>query len=76
MHGGSGLDSDIYPCVIKAGISKINYCSAMSNKVLKQIMTDLEEKSSQENIYLQDFIDLELAYFTQEMEKVIQKFKP
>lgn len=76
MHGGSGLDPAIYPRVIQAGISKINYYSAMSNKVLTQIMKDLKEKQKQENIYLQDFIDLELAYFTNEMKAVIQQFRP
>src|SRR5699024_9623161 len=50
MHGGSGLDPEIYPRVIQAGISKINYYSAMSNKVLIHIMKDLEDKSRQESI--------------------------
>lgn len=40
------------------------------------VMFDGSALTFEENIYLQDFIDLELAYFTQEMEKVIQKFKP
>src|SRR5699024_3027941 len=75
MHGGSGLDPEIYPRVIQAGISKINYYSAMSNKVLIHIMKDLEDKSRQESIYLQDFIDLELDYFTEEMQAVIEKFR-
>lgn len=75
MHGGSGLDPEIYPRVIQAGISKINYYSAMSNKVLIHIMKDLEDKSRQESIYLQDFIDLELDYFAEEMQAVIEKFR-
>lgn len=46
----------------------------MSNKVLTHIMKDLEDKSRQESIYLQDFIDLELDYFAEEIQAVIEKF--
>jgi len=37
MHGGSGLEFEIYPEIISAGISKINYYSALSEKAVGDI---------------------------------------
>lgn len=74
MHGGSGLDLDVYGKVIDNGISKINYYSAMSNKVLMKMLSDLQEKSQNDSVYLQDAIDLELGYFEEEMRIVIRLF--
>lgn len=75
MHGGSGLDPEVYPKVINSGITKINYYSAMSNKLLKRILANLNSKNKDENIYLQNFIDLELEYFTEGMKHVISTFR-
>ncbi|MDN6731116.1 MAG: class II fructose-bisphosphate aldolase [Tetragenococcus koreensis] len=40
MHGGSGLDTETYEKAIDIGVAKINYYSAMSNKVTKRILND------------------------------------
>lgn len=75
MHGGSGLDTEIYGKVIDIGVSKINYYSAMSNKIINRIVSELQSEKKNRNIYLQDSIDLELEYFEEEMRKVIRLFK-
>jgi len=75
MHGGSGLDPDIYGKAIDSGASKINYYSAMSNKVTERIINHLKTASEQHAIYLQDGVDLELEYFEEEMKKVIRLFR-
>lgn len=75
MHGGSGLDEEIYAKVINRGVAKINYYSAMSNKITNRIVSELQEKREQDSIYLQDTVDLELRYFEEEMRKVIRLFR-
>ncbi|WP_339283763.1 class II fructose-bisphosphate aldolase [Oceanobacillus sp. FSL K6-3682] len=75
MHGGSGLDEEIYAKVIDNGVSKINYYSAMSNKITNRIMNELQDASENEPVYLQDAIDLELKYFEEGMRKVIRLFR-
>ncbi|GBD79691.1 hypothetical protein TEHD86_0162 [Tetragenococcus halophilus subsp. halophilus] len=75
MHGGSGLDPETYEKAIDIGVSKINYYSAMSNKVIKRIMNELQTTSEHHEIYLQDSVDLELKYFEEEMRKTIRMFR-
>lgn len=75
MHGGSGLAEEIYGKVIDRGVAKINYYSAMSNKIINRIMSDLQETSRSKSVYLQDAVDLELRYFEEEMRKVIKLFR-
>lgn len=75
MHGGSGLSEEVYHNVINSGVAKINYYSAMSNKVLNKILITLSENFEPNNLYLQDFVDLELKLFEDEMKKVIKLFK-
>ncbi|MBG9986356.1 class II fructose-bisphosphate aldolase [Facklamia sp. DSM 111018] len=74
MHGGSGINREVYINVIKNGVSKINYYSAMSNKVLNKIINKLETDFEIDNRYLQDFVDMELTYFIEEMREVIKLF--
>lgn len=75
MHGGSGLDTETYEKAIDIGVSKINYYSAMSNKVTKRILNELQSASEHHEIYLQDSVDLELKYFEEEMKKTIRLFR-
>lgn len=75
MHGGSGLDPETYEKAIDSGVSKINYYSAMSNKVTKRVLNELQSASEHHAIYLQDSVDLELAYFEEEMRKIIRLFR-
>lgn len=74
LHGGSGLEENVYKEVINRGISKINYYSAMSNDIMKRISNDLSDEKIYSQVYLQDAIDLELKYFKEEMRKVIRLF--
>ena len=37
MHGASGLSLDVYPEIVKAGISKFNYYSAISRQAVYEI---------------------------------------
>ncbi|MDN6391752.1 MAG: class II fructose-bisphosphate aldolase [Lactococcus lactis] len=75
MHGGSGLDTKTYEKAIDIGVSKINYYSAMSNKVTEKIVNNLQSTRGQHEIYLQDSVDLELEYFEEEMKKIIRLFR-
>lgn len=75
MHGGSGLDTETYEKAIDIGVAKINYYSAMSNKVTKRILNELQSASEHHEIYLQDSVDLELKYFEEEMKKTIRLFR-
>lgn len=75
MHGGSGLDTEVYKKVIDNGISKINYYSAMSNRVTNKIILELRQKNENKDIYLQDLVDLELDYFEDEMRSIIKVFQ-
>jgi len=75
MHGGSGLDTETYEKAIDIGVSKINYYSAMSSKVTKRILNELQSASEHHEIYLQDSVDLELKYFEEEMKKTIRLFR-
>jgi fructose-bisphosphate aldolase class II len=43
MHGASGLEEGEYGRIIDAGISKINWYSAMSRKAVAHLRTQLEE---------------------------------
>lgn len=74
MHGGSGLAIEIYGKAIDNGVSKINYYSAMSNKVTKKIIHHLQSSREHREIYLQDDVDLELKYFEEEMRETIRLF--
>lgn len=74
MHGESGLAIEIYGKAIDNGVCKINYYSAMSNKVTKKIIHHLQSSSERREIYLQDGVDLELKYFEEEMRETIRLF--
>ena len=51
MHGGSGLEKDIYLQVIRNGISKINYYSACSRLTANEIK---ERLNRTENVFFHD----------------------
>lgn len=75
MHGGSGLPRELYYEVISRGVVKINYYSAMSNKVLNKVIGILNNEIPENERYLQNFVDLELKYFKEEMQDIIKLFR-
>ncbi|MHC5248994.1 class II fructose-bisphosphate aldolase [Enterococcus sp. LJL90] len=75
VHGGSGLADEEYKKMIDLGISKINFYSEMSyavtNRLLAEVTTRLDNGKKQ---FLQDLVDLEKQYVTEEISKKIQVF--
>ncbi|KRL88080.1 tagatose-1,6-bisphosphate aldolase [Lacticaseibacillus pantheris DSM 15945 = JCM 12539 = NBRC 106106] len=72
VHGGSGLKTEEYQQMAQMGITKINFYSDMANRVARHIVSDLVQKG--EDIYIQDWTDLQLKYVTDDLAQKIRVF--
>jgi len=70
MHGGSGLDRTSYAAVIAAGISKINYYSAMGIAVTRMLRAYLATAPDNELIFHQ-VIDFTIKQFYTETSRLL-----
>jgi ketose-bisphosphate aldolase len=71
MHGASGLELDMYPKIIDAGISKLNYYSTLAHNVVKAISLCMRQGNI--SAY-HDLVDYAVDCFYSEMKKLIHTF--
>jgi fructose-bisphosphate aldolase class II len=72
MHGASGLEYEEYPRIVEAGISKINYYSALSRKAVSEISVCMsgESKTGYHN-----FVECAVDSFYSQMKFLMRLFK-
>jgi fructose-bisphosphate aldolase class II len=70
MHGASGLTFDSYQGIIEAGISKINYFSAMCRGIYGQMRDFLE--SAGEDAFCINTIPMSIDFWYRENKKLLQ----
>ena len=73
MHGGSGLPDDIYPQIIDAGISKINYYTNISRKGALSTAAICERVGK--DIIQHAIITDSIECYYQESKRVLQLFR-
>ncbi len=71
MHGASGLSYDMYPKVIKAGITKVCYYTAMARSAVTDILKCMNtgEKSA-----YHDIVECSIDYFFSETKHLMRTF--
>jgi fructose-bisphosphate aldolase, class II len=72
MHGASGLDLDMYPKIIDAGISKLNYYSTLAHNVVDGINYCMRQGNK---CAYHDLVDCTVDSFYDEMKKLIRVFR-
>lgn len=70
MHGASGLAFDFYSKIIEAGISKINYFSAMCRGIYSQMKEFL--KSAGEDAFCINTIPMSIDFWYRENKKLLE----
>jgi fructose-bisphosphate aldolase class II len=73
MHGGSGLADDIYPQVIDAGISKINYYTNIARKGAQSTLALCLEKGDE--IIQHEIIADSIEFYYKESKRVLELFR-
>ncbi len=73
MHGGSGLPDEIYPQVIDAGISKINYYTNIARKGAQSTRALCLEKGDE--IIEHEIIADSIEFYYNESKRVLQLFR-
>ncbi len=72
MHGASGLDFGCYPEIIKAGITKVNYYTAMARSAAAEILKCLQAKG--ENLAYHDLITSSVDAHYRAGKQIMQLF--
>ena len=70
MHGASGLADGDYQKIIKSGISKINYYSAMSRRAV-QDLSDFLVDPGQDEVAYHNIIDHSIEFFREDTMNVM-----
>ena len=70
MHGASGLSDPVYSAVIDAGISKINYYTAMARVVTHRLRDRLEHTPELDLVY-HHVIDWSTEFFQAETRRLL-----
>jgi fructose-bisphosphate aldolase class II len=73
MHGGSGLADEIYPQVIDAGISKINYYTNIARKGAQSTLALCREKGDE--IIQHEIIADSIEFYYKESKRVLELFR-
>ncbi len=72
MHGGSGLSDQTYVDIIDAGISKINYYTAISRGAAYAVFDAVKQNG--DDIIYHTIISKSIEYFYNESKRVLQLF--
>ncbi len=73
MHGGSGLADEIYPQVIDAGISKINYYTNIARKGAQSTLALCRQKGDE--IIEHEIIADSIEFYYHESKRVLELFR-
>jgi len=74
MHGGSGLNEDMYEKIIESGITKIGYYTAMARGVSGYMRTLIVDAGEGTLVY-HDIISQTINYFYEETKKILDVLK-
>jgi fructose-bisphosphate aldolase class II len=72
MHGGSGLDDSEYPRIIAAGISKINYYSAMARRAAQNMKARLQASCADPACH--HLVAWSIEFYTEETARLLDLF--
>ena len=73
MHGGSGLADDVYPEIIAAGISKINYYTAIARRAALEIAAVCASEGG--DIIQHTLIAHTIRFYQRECRRILILFK-